>query len=141
MPPIQLSESEEKSIRQLSDAIAMCLRAFRVAELARQERKSVAHPQMPGPNSWDIQEEHDEKDPWNLKPKRLRVSKLLLNIREAAAMLSISTRTLHNLSAPRGPIPVVKLTSCVLYALPDLQAAIEQNKIRRRENNPPSSQP
>jgi hypothetical protein len=35
--------------------------------------------------------------------------RLLLNAREAARILSVSERTLWSLSAPRGPIPVVRL--------------------------------
>lgn len=130
MPPIQLSEAEEKSIRHLADSIAQCLKAFRLAELARQESKPIVSRQTSNQTSWDAPDEYDENDPWHLKPKRPRVPKLLLNKREAAGMLGVSTRTLHNLTAPRGSIPVVKLSGRVLYAVSDLQAVIEQNKVR-----------
>jgi len=42
--------------------------------------------------------------------------KLLLSVREAAALLSISTRTLWALSRPRGSIPTVHLGGRRLYS-------------------------
>jgi hypothetical protein len=54
------------------------------------------------------------------------VELLALRPREAAKALGISARTLWGLSAPRGPIPCVRVGSgrrqVVLYPLPDLQA-------------------
>jgi hypothetical protein len=46
---------------------------------------------------------------------------LALRPREAARMLSISERTLWSLTAPRGPIPCVRLTRGVLYSVDDLR--------------------
>ncbi len=42
--------------------------------------------------------------------------KLLLSARDAAKALSISERTLWGLTAPRGPIPCVRLGGRVLYS-------------------------
>jgi len=47
--------------------------------------------------------------------------KLLLSVREAAALLSISTRTLWALSRPRGSIPVVGLGGRRLYSIESLR--------------------
>lgn len=47
--------------------------------------------------------------------------KIALRPREAARMLSISERTLWGLTAPRGPIPCVRLSRGVLYSVDDLR--------------------
>jgi hypothetical protein len=49
---------------------------------------------------------------------------LLLTPRAAAAALSVSPRTLWGLSAPRGPIPVVKIGRSVRYSAEALRAWI-----------------
>jgi excisionase family DNA binding protein len=54
---------------------------------------------------------------------------LLVTSREAARCLGISSRTLWSLTAPRGPIPVVRIGRSVRYAPTDLRAWIEQQKI------------
>ncbi|MCX7428902.1 MAG: helix-turn-helix domain-containing protein [Planctomycetia bacterium] len=50
------------------------------------------------------------------------IPKLLLDVREASAALSISPRTLWSLTSPRGPIPAVRLPGRVLYS----RAALER---------------
>lgn len=55
----------------------------------------------------------------------------LLNVRQAAKSLSVSTGTLFNLSAPRGPIPIVKMGARTCYDVRDLEAAIETLKVKR----------
>ncbi|MGB4727383.1 MAG: helix-turn-helix domain-containing protein [Thermogutta sp.] len=52
------------------------------------------------------------------------LERLLLNVREAAYRLGISTRHLWNLTAPRGPIPVVRLGRKVFYRPQDLEAFV-----------------
>ena len=47
--------------------------------------------------------------------------RLLLDVREAAAALSISARTLWSLTSPRGPIPVLKLGTRTLYPVDALR--------------------
>lgn len=46
---------------------------------------------------------------------------LALSPRDAAKCLSISERTLWSATAPRGPIPAVKLGNRVLYPVAGLQ--------------------
>ena len=46
---------------------------------------------------------------------------LAVRSREAARLLSISERTLWSLTAPRGPIPVVRLGGAVLYVVESLR--------------------
>lgn len=51
----------------------------------------------------------------------------LISPREAAYQLGgISVRTLWNLSAPRGPIPVVRLGRRVFYRPEDLEAFVRK---------------
>jgi excisionase family DNA binding protein len=54
--------------------------------------------------------------------------RLLLSPRDAAKALSISERTLFSISAPRGPLPVVKIGRSVRYHFADLEAYIESTK-------------
>ena len=54
--------------------------------------------------------------------------KLLLKPHEVAARLSISERQLWAQTRPRGPIPCVRIGSCVRYAPDALKALIGPNK-------------
>jgi hypothetical protein len=62
------------------------------------------------------------------------VLKLLLTPKEAARALSISERTLWGLTAPRGPIPVLRLPGrgskarALRYPIADLQRWIDQQQ-------------
>lgn len=49
---------------------------------------------------------------------------LLLTARAAAAALAVSPRTLWAMTAPRGPIPVVRIGRAVRYELDALQVWI-----------------
>lgn len=53
----------------------------------------------------------------------------LFSRREAAALLRISPRHLWNLSAPRGPVPVVKIGGKILYRQEDLERFISCNVV------------
>ena len=57
-------------------------------------------------------------------------SRLLLTAREAAAELSISQRTLFSWTAPRGPLPVVRLNRALRYSRTDLEEFIIAQKER-----------
>ena len=52
-------------------------------------------------------------------------AKLLVSARDAADLLSISERTLWGLTAPRGPIPVVRCGRAVRYSVGDLHVWID----------------
>lgn len=52
----------------------------------------------------------------------------LLNSRDAAKMLAISERTLWSLTAPRGPLPAVRIGSSVRFDVKDLDTYIEAQK-------------
>jgi len=49
------------------------------------------------------------------------VPQLALEPRDAAAALAVSLRTLWGLTAPRGPIPCVRVGRCVRYLPEDLR--------------------
>ena len=53
------------------------------------------------------------------KPDEQRI---LLRPREAAVRLAISERQLWNFTQPRGPIPVIRIGSCVRYSTEALKA-------------------
>jgi excisionase family DNA binding protein len=53
---------------------------------------------------------------------------LLLTPRQAAKALSISERTLWAITAPRGPMPAVRIGRAVRYLVSDLQEWIESQK-------------
>jgi predicted DNA-binding transcriptional regulator AlpA len=54
---------------------------------------------------------------------------LLLNATEASRQLAISPRTLWAISAPRGPVPVVRIGRSVRYDPLDLRDWLEAQKI------------
>ena len=55
-------------------------------------------------------------------------SMMLLSANQAAKTLGICTKSLWSQTAPRGPIPSVKIGSRVLYSPADLQAWIDGQK-------------
>jgi predicted DNA-binding transcriptional regulator AlpA len=62
--------------------------------------------------------------------------RLVLTIGETADMLGISRRTLWSLSAPRGPIPTVRIGRRVFYRVQDLVNFINQCTIHKGCQNP-----
>ena len=56
--------------------------------------------------------------------------KLLVSAPEAARMLSVCAKTLWNMTAPRGPIPSIRIGKGggVRYSVADLQSWIESQK-------------
>ena len=54
--------------------------------------------------------------------------RLLLPPREAAAALSISERTLWAVTAPRGPLPAVRIGRSVRYCVDDIRRWIDGQK-------------
>ena len=57
----------------------------------------------------------------NLHNPVVKIEPILLTPREAAQALSVSERTLYNLTAPRGDIPVIKSGQLVRYVVDDLK--------------------
>jgi hypothetical protein len=57
-------------------------------------------------------------------------STALLSTKEAAKYLGVSPRTLWGISAPRGPLPVVKIGTRCLYDPVDLAKYIDTQKTK-----------
>jgi hypothetical protein len=55
-------------------------------------------------------------------PAKTEEHRILLRPREAAARLSISERQLWAYTAPRGPIPAIRIGNCVRYSPEGLHA-------------------
>ena len=55
---------------------------------------------------------------------------LLVSARHAAKALSISERTLWGITAPRGPLPAVRIGTRVLYDPADLAKYIDGQKTK-----------
>jgi len=64
-------------------------------------------------------------------PQPGKTEPLLVDAKEAARQLGIGIRTLHRLSAPRGPIPTVAIASRVLYAASDLKLIAVQRRLEQ----------
>jgi len=65
------------------------------------------------------------RPPQRVEPKPAEdtpFEKLLVSAREAASLLCVSDRTLWTLTAPRGPIPSVRLGRSVRYSVEALRA-------------------
>lgn len=67
-------------------------------------------------------------EPFTTTPTRPQPVKMLLTSREAAAALSVCEKTLWSITAPRGPLPVVKIGRAVRYSVTDLEAFIKCQK-------------
>jgi hypothetical protein len=112
------SISEEEAVRRFASATLGLLKTFRAADNSR----LVAEIRR-------IAKDAHESEVTSFQNQQA-AKPMLLNARQAAKSLSISTRTLHSLTAPRGPIPAVKIGTRVCYAVPDLERAIESLKVR-----------
>jgi excisionase family DNA binding protein len=61
--------------------------------------------------------------------------KLLLTVRETAEALGISPRTLWSLTAPRGPLPAVRIRRRVFYRVQDLDEFISKQLVAPPEDD------
>ena len=110
--------TEEAAVRQFVAATLELLKTFRTADNSRlvTEIRRLAK----GTHDAEL-----------ANMQALQAAKpLLLNARQAAKSLSISPGTLWHLTAPRGPIPVVKIGARTCYAVKDLEAVIDTLKVR-----------
>lgn len=69
-------------------------------------------------------------------PARDESDHQLLNAKEAANYLSIGERKLWSMTAPRGPLAVVRLGRSIRYSLADLDAAIQRTRVKPRKDLP-----
>ena len=52
----------------------------------------------------------------------------LLTVKQTADLLGVCTRTVWNLTAPRGPLAAVRVGRALRYDPADVQAFVEQNR-------------
>jgi hypothetical protein len=111
--------TEEEAVRHFAAATLGLLKTFRAVDNSRlvAEIRRIA------------KEAHDSEAASFQTQQAAKP--MLLNARQAAKSLSISERTLHSMTAPRGPIPAVKIGTRVCYAVPDLERAIEALKVKQ----------
>jgi hypothetical protein len=112
------SLSEEEAVRRFASATLGLFKTFRAVDNSR----LVAEIRR-------IAKEAHESEVASFQNQQA-AKPMLLNARQAAKSLSISPGTLFNLTAPRGPIPAVKIGARVCYAVADLERAIETLKVR-----------
>ena len=110
--------SEEEAVHRFAAATLGLLKTFRTTDNSR----LVAEIRR-------IAKEAHESEVASLQNQQA-AKPMLLNTRQAAKSLSISPGTLFNLTAPRGPIPAVKIGARVCYAVTDLERAIETLKVK-----------
>ncbi len=91
--------NEEAAARNLGEAFLALLRATREPEASRRDAdlRRVVNDALAGG--------------MGATKKRVESRPLLVTMKEAAKLLSVSEGTLRNYSTPRGPIPVVKIPS------------------------------
>jgi hypothetical protein len=112
------SLSEEEAVHRFAAATLGLLKTFRTADNSR----LVAEIRR-------IAKEAHESEVTSFQNQQA-AKPMLLNARQAAKSLSISERTLHSMTAPRGPIPAVKIGTRVCYAVSDLERAVDALKVK-----------
>lgn len=132
-PTMRPTPRETDAARALADALIELFIACEAGHDARRQRHlreevaaRVEHVQPP------IVPQPPRPDRPGKPPERL-----LLTARQAAEYLSIGARLLWSLSAPRGPLPVVRLGRAIRYAVPDLDAAMQRMRVKPRKDSSP----
>ena len=64
------------------------------------------------------------------------MSDKLLTVKDAATWLGVSEKTIWNYSAPRGPLPVVRIGSRTLIDPVDLRTFAEKMKVTQKAEPP-----
>ena len=59
-------------------------------------------------------------------------NKLLVDSKEACRLLSLGERSLWSMTAPRGPIPSVRIGRCVRYSVTSLEEFVRRAAVKRR---------
>lgn len=103
--------NEEQAARALGAALLQFILAY---ESGRSLRRPLPTPPAPV-QPLSPPEDHEAT------PRQL-----LLTVRQVAKLLSVSDRTVWTHTAPRGPIPAVRIGGSVRYTLEDLEAWIQQ---------------
>ena len=111
---VELTTEEVAACQQLAQAVLRFLAAY---EEGRRKRSPPSMSVEPRPAWAPLM--GSQKDGFE-------EAKLLLSIRETAKCIGVSEKTLWTLTAPRGPIPAVRIGRAVRYSPDDLRAWIKQ---------------
>ncbi|HUE71419.1 MAG TPA: hypothetical protein VMP01_11095 [Pirellulaceae bacterium] len=141
---MELTTREQATAVRLGEALAQFLVALEEGAAARQAKRLLKD-SPPSRDRSTTSEPQSGKEPPAMKATpttipiqptigigRAEPERLLVGSREAAKLLSISTRCLWGMTAPRGPLPAVYMGRRVLYAVADLAAAVEKLTKRQR---------
>lgn len=115
---------EQDAAKCLADALLEFL-------LAREESLSARRGSKP---SDEIRADHGQPAS-RPTPKAVEAKlpdKLLVDSKEAADLLSVGSRMLWTMTAPRGPIPSVRIGRAVRYKVSSLEEFISKSEKRRR---------
>ncbi|MBL9149402.1 MAG: helix-turn-helix domain-containing protein [Phycisphaerae bacterium] len=76
--------------------------------------------------------------PSPVSPQPEKPERTLLTSREVAGRLGISERTVWSITAPRGPLPTIRIGRRTMYSVSDLDILVERlkQKPRPRERTP-----
>ncbi len=72
-----------------------------------------------------------QPEPVRVMPPQ-KPEQVLVTVHEAAKRLNISDRKLWSMSAPKGPIPTVRMGRRVLYSIRDLDMVIDRLRTKPR---------
>ena len=104
---MNLADHELAAGRQFGEALARFVAVFTEA-LARDQQRHSSHVQTTG----DL-------------PSRRDGDRLAITLRDAAKLLAVSEKTLWSMTAPRGPIPAIRIgRRSVRYLVEDIRGTI-----------------
>ncbi len=127
---MQLTEQELTEARRTGEAVVRLIATIQQASESRRSERMMRR---------GLVEEGTSVPGSPARFESLPEGRLLVNTREAARMLSVSERTLRAMTAPRGPIPVIRFGRAVRYAVEDMNLALStlrsHGKQARAEGN------
>jgi len=126
------TEGELKAAHQLADALVRFIVAVNEGANARRATRPkdeitvrVEQPKPPPPPYSEPAVDAEQT-------KAMLPDRILVSARDAAKLLSVGQRLLWSMSAPRGPIPVVRLGRSVRYSIDDLTAMAARMRVKPR---------
>jgi hypothetical protein len=125
------TQRESLAVQHLARALLEFVIAHeegRVARRAERPREEVA-----------VRVEHVHPAPKEdaAPPRREAPERGFMNAKQAAEYLSIGERLLWSMTAPRGPLPSVRLGKAVRYPVGDLEATLQRMRSKPRRESAP----
>lgn len=106
------TDREMTAVHHLADALIEFLLAYEIGHANRWEKPDLEQRLAPPP-----------------QPGGDFSQRKLLNSKQATTYLGIGVRTLWTMTAPRGPIPVVRIGNRVCYSIEDLDQFVRDARI------------